>query len=474
MGMLFAVCPAYCSTYFVATDGNDTTGDGSIGSPFKTIPKAVNMPVVAGDTIYLRGGVHYYASKISISSKSGDANNPITMQNYQNETVILDFSGMTRGDGNNRGIQMNAASNYWHLKGFTIRYAADNGLYTNGSYGIFEQLVSHSNDDSGLQLMANDTGSPSYNQVINCDSYLNYDPCNHGENADGFAAKGDDSPVYSLGLGNVFKGCRSWNNSDDGFDLWYAGNAVTIKDCWAFRNGVNIWGDTGFKGDGQGIKLGQGTGAHVVIRCMSYNNQHRGFDRNVNTTGTTLYNCTGVNNLEKNFYFNLSSSAFVIRNSISHLGTNTIAADVDDTYNTWNSGFSVSDADFASLDPNFPPITDPNTYTNANSIGIDRPRGPDGKLPKLKFLRLVPDSLLIDAGIDVNEPFYGDAPDLGAFEYIDGDCQPDGVVDWSDLWCLASNWLDVDCGDCNGADFDGNGNVDLYDFATMADNWLKY
>jgi hypothetical protein len=48
-----------------------------------------------------------------------------------------------------------------------------------------------------------------------------------------------------------------------------------------------------------------------------------------------------------------------------------------------------------------------------------------------------------------------------------------GNVNWVDLWCLASNWLDSNCGDCNGADFDGNGKVDLYDFAVMGANWEK-
>jgi hypothetical protein len=460
MGILFGACPAYCTDYYVAPDGNDSN-DGSIDHPFKTIPKAVSM-VVAGNTIYLRGGQHDYTNKISIS-KSGDANNPIILQAYQDEVPILDYSGEPYGSSY-RGI--NLSGSYWHFKGFTIQYAGDNGINVTGSYNIFERLVLRRNGDPGLQLH---TGS-SYNLVLNCDSYLNFDPDNNGEDADGFAAK------FSVGPGNVFRGCRAWNNSDDGWDLWQAGNSgnsVRIEDCWAFRNGVNLWGVSPFNGDGQGIKLGEGTGAHVVIRCMSYNNQHNGFDRNGNTTGTTLYNCTGVNNLSYNYRFDLSSSTFVMRNNISHLGTNTIAANVDDTYNTWNSGFSVSDADFASLDPNMDPIVDPNTYDNADSIGIDRPRGPDGELPKLRFLRLARTSSLIDAGIDVNQPFYGDAPDLGAFEYIDGDCEPDGDVDWSDLWCLASNWLDVDCGDCNGADFDGNGDVDLYDFAVMAGNWLK-
>ena len=73
----------------------------------------------------------------------------------------------------------------------------------------------------------------------------------------------------------------------------------------------------------------------------------------------------------------------------------------------------------------------------------------------------------------VGLPYYGDAPDLGAFEHIDGDCQPDGDVDFLDLRCVAINWLNLSCGTCNGADFSGDHNVNFFDFAIMADNWLK-
>lgn len=472
--MLFAACPANGSDYFVAPDGNDLN-DGSIGSPFRTIGRA-HDEVVAGDTIFLRGGVHYYTRKISIDN-SGASGNRITLQAYQNEVPILDFSGMIRKD---RGIQMSYSANYWHLKGFTIRYAGDNGLYTNSSYNIFEQLVTHSNNDSGIQLTANNDGSPAYNLVLNCDSYLNFDPANDGENADGFAAKGASGWTYSLGPGNVFRGCRAWNNSDDGWDFWYAGNSVRVEDCWAFRNGVNLWGVIGYDGDGQGFKLGQGGGEHILIRCMSYNNQHNGFDLNRSTTdatGVTLYNCTGVNNLERNFNFaNPSTGAIhVLRNNLSYLGsvTDEIGTLIDDANNSWN-GFTVTDADFVSLDPNFDPIEDPDDYTNADSNGIDRPREPDGSLPKMAFLRLSPDSSLVDGGIDVGEPFEGDAPDLGAYEYIAGDCHCDGDVDLDDLECFVDNWLDVDCGTCNGANFDNYGGVDFYDFAMLAGNWLKY
>jgi hypothetical protein len=394
---LFAICPGYCSQYFVAQDGNDEN-NGTIRHPFKTIPKAVSL-TEAGDTIFLRGGQHDYNSTILIS-KSGSSKKPITLQGYRNETAVLDFTKQPDAK-ENKGIDLNGS--YWHLKDFIIQHAGDNGLNVPGAHNILERLVTRMNANAGLRLPA----GASYNLVLNCDSYLNYDAIKHGEDADGFVAKGSTNCTACLGPGNAFRGCRSWNNSDDGFDLWWAGNCVRIEDCWAFRNGENIWNDPNFQGDGNGFKLGQGGGAHIVIRCMAYNQQHNGFDLNrkkTDATGVTVYNCTGVRNQEKNFKFDNPTAAgaiHILRNNISYLGSDTIGTLIDNSYNSWNSGFSVSDADFASLDPN----------------GIDGPRGPKGELPKLKFLRPAGTSSLIDAGIDVRLPFHGAAPDLGAFEY---------------------------------------------------------
>src|SRR5437867_2596076 len=76
-------------------------------------------------------------------------------------------------------------------------------------------------------------GGGSDNLIFNCESFRNFDPNTKGENADGFAAKHD------VGPGNVFRGCRSYQNSDDGWDLWMAPNPILIEDCVAFRNGYN-------------------------------------------------------------------------------------------------------------------------------------------------------------------------------------------------------------------------------------------
>ena len=122
--MFFAAYPAYCSTYYVATYGNDTTGNGSEALPWKTIaPKALSV-VVAGDTIFLRGGTHPYSSTITID-KNGSSGAKFYMFAYPGERPILDFSSMSES-GSNRGIQLNAS--YWYIKGIDIYKAGDNGM----------------------------------------------------------------------------------------------------------------------------------------------------------------------------------------------------------------------------------------------------------------------------------------------------------------------------------------------------------
>jgi hypothetical protein len=130
------------------------------------------------------------------------------------------------------------------------------------------------------------------------------------------------------------------------------------------------------------------------------------------------------------------------------------------TTNGWMSPFSTTSADFVSIDPNL-------------AYG---PRNADGSLPKIAFMRLAPGSDLIDGGtIDANLPlpYNGSAPDLGAFEYLPGDCHSDGQIDLLDLKCVADNWLSSSCGTCNWADFNGDNNVNFFDFAIMAENWMK-
>ena len=72
---------------FVALDGCDETGDGTVARPFRTVAKAVES-MTPGNTCYLRGG--RYADSISLDALHGEAGAPLTFTAYPGETVIFD------------------------------------------------------------------------------------------------------------------------------------------------------------------------------------------------------------------------------------------------------------------------------------------------------------------------------------------------------------------------------------------------
>ena len=158
---------------------------------------------------------------------------------YMSERPILDFSsmGIPRLSGSADGMRL--TGKYWLVKGLDIKGAQHNGIQINGgNYNIVEFCALYENRNAGLQL----SKGASYNKIINCDSYYNRDSSSssYDGNADGF------SPKLDVGTGNYFYGCRSWQNSDDGWD-GYVRPAVpvagkdtmktTIENCWCFSNG---------------------------------------------------------------------------------------------------------------------------------------------------------------------------------------------------------------------------------------------
>ncbi len=384
------------ATYYVSyTTGNDANNGTSLGTPFKTITKAVSASV-AGDIIYLRGETHIYSTRINIS-KSGTSTNRISLLAYPGDATrpILNFSSMAVSSSN-RGIDM--SGNYWYFKGFDIYKAGDNGMHMSGSNNIIEFCAFYENNDTGLQL----DGGASNNQIINCDSYYNLDPPDEGD-ADGFAVKLD------VGSGNSFRGCRSWQNSDDGWDglLTSATNPSTTYDsCWTFLNGYRK-DMTPSLGNGNGFKTGGNNMIHnaTLRNCLAVYNRKKGFDQNNNNGSMILYNNTGYKN-NPNFGFgnNDPDAGYVMwfKNNVSFQGlsNNSIRAVATQTTNSWQSPFSVSTADFVSLDTSV----------------LRSPRNADGGLPAINFMKLAQGSDLIDGGTNVGIAFNGSKPDLGYAE----------------------------------------------------------
>ncbi|MGD0037724.1 MAG: T9SS type A sorting domain-containing protein [Bacteroidota bacterium] len=383
---------------FVSTTGSDADS-GTYTHPYLTLQKAISV-ATPGDSIFVRAGRYVNNSTINITS-SGTANKMIALYAYppDNSRPFLDFSFMAYS-GSNRGLYLTGS--YWHIKGLDIYKAGDNGMFTAGSNNIIEFCVFHENRDGGCQL----GGGASYNQIKNCDSYFNYDSVTAGGNADGF------SPKMDVGTGNYFYGCRSWMNSDDGWDGYLRGAnnvTTTLDSCWTWRNGYLKNGtDPGSQANGNGFKMGGSDTkdlAHnfILKNCLSFNNKAKGFDQNSNAGSITLYNCTAYKNTGQDYMLNSSgvsysaSSVFMIINCLT-LGTSGTSFRASSILTTNN--FSTSAGDYVSID----------------TTGISGPRKADGSLPDINFMHLARGSQFIDVGTNVGLPFNGSAPDLGCFE----------------------------------------------------------
>ena len=380
---------------YVSTAGNDTSA-GTIDAPLKTISKALSR-VVAGDTVYVRGGRYQLTSTIS-TPKNGTSSAMICLLAYPGERPFLDFSAMAISSSN-RGINLNKS--YWYIRGFDIWKAGDNGMIISGSNNTVENCSFSENGDTGLQL----GGGASNNKIINCDSYYNVDPSQG--NADGF------SPKLDVGTGNYFYGCRSWQNSDDGWDGYMRPSdnvTTTLEHCWTFHNGYLKSGAMS-SGNGNGFKMGGGDNSNadslrhnMILRdCLSFDNRVKGYDQNNNRGSMTLLNCTAYRNGTN---FNISAglktgSVLTVKNCVSAgTGAVSLLSSAVLSTNSWMLSFAVSDTDFVSVD----------------TAGVTGPRKPDGSLPDVPFMHLASRSKLIDAGTNVGLPFFGKAPDLGAFE----------------------------------------------------------
>ena len=266
---------------------------------------AINS-ISAGYTIWMEEGTYkayelYGAPIVIAESNSGAEGAYKTISSINGGTVTIDFSGMAEL-GSNRGIVLDGS--YWHFYDIDICNAGDNGMLLSGDNNIIELCQFYANHDSGLQISRYNTSAdtidlwPSNNLILNCTAFDNKDEATC-ENADGFAAK------LTCGEGNVFDGCISYCNSDDGWDLYAkpatgSTGVVTIKNSVAFGNGKLTNGEGSANGDMNGFKLGgsnkQCPTPHVVTNCIAFNNGATGFTDNGNGGAVTLTNCTSVNN----------------------------------------------------------------------------------------------------------------------------------------------------------------------------------
>jgi hypothetical protein len=480
--------PAFATKYYVAPAGNDANS-GTIAAPFLTI-QAAQAAVVAGDTVYIRGGTYlmqnaqiagYSAPYAYITqlSKSGSATaGRINYWAYPGERPVFNYAGVDPNVSSPgapfaapyRLSAFEVTGSYLHIRGLEVVGLRVPAVASNvntlsicfsqsgaGGNNIYEQLSMHDGQAIGFYL----TRGPN-NLILNCDAYRNNDNVNTtnttgtagGGNVDGFGCH----PNNANYTGNVFRGCRAWQNSDDGYDCISAFAATTFENCWAFYNGYTQ--NFVSRGDGNGFKAGgYGTATsfpavipnNTVQFCVSVRNKSNGFYSNHHQAGSYWYNNTAYQNgnnynmvnrqdrTTAGYLVDVDGYGHVLRNNIS-LAARSANVATRDIAQVNTSLSTVENNTFPNVGTN-PVAVATSDFISLDTTLLRAPRQVDGGLPVTPLLRLAPGSGLIDAGTSTGFPagftYSGSAPDLGAYEF-------DALTVWTGAvstdWFASANW----------------------------------
>lgn len=158
-GTFFALVPIFADssgiTYHVATTGNDATGDGSSGNPWKTIQKAADT-MTAGDTCLIHGGVY---RETVIPANSGISGSPITFQAAAGETVTVNGCDIVTGWALHSG-------SIYKKAGLPLKLdVLMNQVFVNGEQMIFARWPSKTNSDIWDMEYYQATGGSQYGLV---------------------------------------------------------------------------------------------------------------------------------------------------------------------------------------------------------------------------------------------------------------------------------------------------------------------
>lgn len=406
---------------YVAPQGDDAAA-GTIDAPLATLPAAYRL-TEGGDTVCFRGGTYnvtdsqvmkikgVYAFVFALE-KAGTAEHRTCYMGYPGERPVFDFSALML-DGKHRFAAFYLGADYVHLRNFDIvgvpvrikgHTQSECVSARRGSHCIVEDIAMHDGMAIGYYQKRG-----SHNLVVDCDAYNNYDDYSegpYGGNVDGFGCHVFDT----FEVGNVFRRCRAWRNSDDGFDLISCAAPVEIDHCMAFYNGycpssnpadtvnfVSAGDGNGFKAGGWGMnkrktKCPDVCPSHYIHHSLAYRNKAHGFYANHHLAGNTWENNTSCGNRSNYNMLNRKNTFEAIDvPGYDHSLANNVS---------WTFTDASLGGHLVNIDPDRVTLTNNSFAPSVSSVEVTAEmfvstsvsllftrRLPDGRLPSIDFLR---------------------------------------------------------------------------------------
>ena len=145
------------TTYYVSTNGSDS-GNGTSGSPWKTISKAMKANLKPGDEVVVRSGT--YKESVDVN-KDGSAAGHITLRSEVPGGAKIDVPG-----GKLYGIHV--TGNYVKIDGFDISGSTRSGIIGTKVHHVeITDNISHDNKSGGIYLNKSDFITVQGNVVYN-------------------------------------------------------------------------------------------------------------------------------------------------------------------------------------------------------------------------------------------------------------------------------------------------------------------
>jgi len=501
---------------FVSTTGSDTTGDGSLASPYGTIEHAMRQITNGnGKTIYIRGGTYHEAYSweaagvISpLRAKDFSAADPVEIRSYPGESAILDC------DLSGHGLWYYDTS-YVIFSNLQVREASNRGggLFTSGCQHVMirDSVVrechwSASNNCTGYYALG-------ATDVIfdRCEGYNNNDPGNSHWNSSNFLVYTENTPE-----GNIYiQNCLS-QDSISGFKIKHAGpKKLIVHNCVSIDDNIPYGGASDYSSFRYSVAYNGGlvhlgitdpnpyTHGGMLVEHMTVVSGGAGLA----TQDTYL---EGGSVIQNNIFYNSSSArAMQFWQWTSDMSSFSVTSDKNIFYSTSEvdmvrygrvdytfSGWKGLGHDLNSLfaDPLFIDISigdlsvpsgSPADFGGGQYAGAYVPGTSNLKIPGQAT-----DPSPADNAVNVNtdkvlswtagfhakshDVYLGTSlNDVNNAVRLAGDIDGSGVADWNDIQILAQQWLTDPAGLYPSADLDGNKNANFGDLAIIADNWRE-
>lgn len=387
-GVLFFAKDSLAANYYISTSGNDDN-PGSQSQPWRTIQKGVNT-IVAGDTLYIRGGT--YSEAVTISS-GGSGGNYKTIQSYSGETAVLDGQNSIT-----RGIDISNGVNYVKIIGLEIRNYKNWGIASwyghANSYITIQNCDIHDNGGGTSAWPAYEGGITFHGESQTVSNIIiDNNKIHHNYRPGIFMYTAGTGIMNNITISNniIYRNPKTMLAQSDVYALWIAGlTNSSIHDNYIYfsqkssrgeqgvQNNIfynNVFAYSGFSG----LDLNDNcTGNTVKNNVFAYNGYH-GANPKTNSNNNVYYNNIFYRNNGSGLYGLYTSTGLQSQNNIYEGGCGISAVyndtawgtkDYDNYYNI--SNFGTTEVHLLNSNP---------LFTDANNFNFSTSLPPPGNTP---------------------------------------------------------------------------------------------